>query len=318
MPAPLLPVIHQRRGTIVETVHPWSAVAVQHGKTLVHWGESVRTTWRSACKPVQLRVSLDVLGQPEVPETWLAVGSSSHSAEPIHLQTVLEILGRFQSQPEDLRCGTHLPISLPAMETILRANGQFSALHNNCSGKHAFMVAAARHAGWDLDYLPLEHPLQQKVLTLVKELCAAEPITAVDGCGVPTFDLPLEAIARAWSAIAAAMTREDDLLGKIGRAMAKYPELTSGTDRIDLAVVQHARLPLAVKVGAQGVFCMALPALETGVAIKIHSGVAEALPVAIDHVLTQLWPEGWSPVENWPALQVTNVVGRVVGDWLLG
>ena len=312
-----LPHIVQTRGDSVESVHPWSAVAVSDGRTVRRWGSETRTTWRSAAKPLQLHTSMTVLGQPDVPAPWLAVGSASHSAEPVHVGVVLEILARFGVGPEHLRCGTHPPAHGPSAEAILRSNGYFSALHNNCSGKHAFMVAAAQHAGWDLNYLPPGHPLQIRNRALVESLCDARSVLSVDGCGVPTFELPLEAIARAWSCVASAMGQPGDLLGRIGGAMAAHPELTSGTDRLDLAVVRRARGTIAVKVGAQGVFCMAIPSLRCGVAIKVHSGVAEALPVAIDVVLQALWPDGWSAHPEWPLLVVRNVAERDVGRWRL-
>ncbi len=310
-----MPVIEQVRGQSVESVHPWSAVALAHGRVVQQWGEPVTTTWRSAAKPVQLDVSLTVLGDPPVPTPWLALGAASHSGEPIHTAMAAAILAHFHLQPSDLRCGTHPPTYAPSAEAILRANGQFTDLHNNCSGKHSFMVAATQHAGWPMDYRPAEHPLQERVRQRVAELCQAEPRLSVDGCGVPTFDLPLVGIARAWSEIAAGMATGATRLGQIGQAMAKHPELTSGTDRLDLAVMQRARLPLAVKVGAGGVFCMALPDCQIGVAIKIHSGTAEALPVAIDAVLAAVWPAGWPQLADWPPLEVRNVVGRLVGGW---
>ena len=310
-----MPVIEQVRGSCVESVHPWSAVAIAHGRTVQSWGEPIATTWRSAAKPVQLDVSLEVLGDPAVPEPWLALGAASHSGQPVHTEMAAAILEYFHLQPDALRCGTHPPAHTPSAEAILRAGGHFTDLHNNCSGKHSFMVAAAQHAGWPLDYRPETHPLQLQIRQRVVELCQAEPVLAIDGCGVPTFSLPLAGIARAWSEIATAMYAGDTRLGRIGRAMAAHPELTSGTDRLDLAVTQRARLPLAVKVGAGGVFCIALPDAQTGVAIKVHSGVAEALPVAIDAVLSELWPAGWPQKAQWAPLEVKNVVGRLVGGW---
>ena len=310
-----MPVIEQVRDHSVESIHPWSAVAVHNNAVLQRWGDPVATTWRSAAKPVQLDVSLSVLGDPEVPTPWLALGAASHSGEPVHAAMAAAILAHFHLGSEHLRCGTHPPSHVPSADAILRAGGAFSDLHNNCSGKHAFMVAAAQHEGWPLDYRPADHPLQQRIRARVTELCNAEPVLSIDGCGVPTFELPLAAIARAWSVIAAGMADDTSRLGRIGRAMAAHPELTSGTDRLDLAVARRALLPLAVKVGAGGVFCMALPDIAVGVAIKIHSGAAEALPVAIDAVLGALWPSAWPDATDWPPLAVHNVVGKRVGSW---
>jgi L-asparaginase II len=142
-------------------------------------------------------------------------------------------------------------------------------------------------------------------------------VVATDGCGVPTFGFPVSGLARAWATLAAAMAARDvnARLHDIGWAMARYPELTSGTGRLDLQVVRGAREPMAVKIGAQGVFCMALPARGLGLAVKVHTGVTEALPAAVAATLASAAPGAFVPPEEWDLLRVRNVVGDVVGQY---
>lgn len=319
-----VPRIVQTRGGSIESEHPASVVAVRDNTVLWRAGDDRESTFRSASKPFQLACALAALDDPPLPPTWLAVGAASHSAEPVHVTLVTDILRHFELSPSGLRCGAHPPLHGPSAEAILRAGGRFTELHNNCSGKHAFMLAAARHQSWDEDYLPITHPLQRRIMEQLGAWMQHTPTHAIDGCGVPTFVQPLSAMARAWSRVAEAM---DDLakgrpldpwqarLGRIGEAMAAHPELTSGTGRLDLDVLRSAREPMAVKIGAMGVFCIALPTRRIGIAMKVHSGTADALPALVSWALAEVAPDAWCEPEAWALRAVRNVVGRPVGSW---
>lgn len=317
-----MPEILQTRGgydgdlaEVVEARHPWSAVAVVDGEVRWQAGLDLDTTWRSAAKPLQLAVCLDLLGRPNLCAEELAIGASSHSGEPQHLRWVREVLARFDVAEADLRCGTHPPAHEPTAQAILRTDGDYGPIHNNCSGKHAFMLAASARQRWDLDYRSPQHPLQQRIIAQIASWCGTQPRLAVDGCGVPTFGLPLSAIARAWAVVAeaTALGKAAAPLGPIGAAMAAQPWLTSGTGRLDESVVRHAREPMAVKVGAQGLFCIALPRRRMGLAIKVHSGSSEALPAAVAAALQLAAPDAWVEPPLWRLREVRNVSGLLVG-----
>ena len=193
---------HGKLAEVVEARHPWSAVAVVDGQVSWQVGPDLDTTWRSAAKPLQLAVCLELLGRPNLSPEELAIGAASHSGEPLHLRWVREVLARFDVAEADLRCGTHPPVHEPSAHAILRSDGEFGPIHNNCSGKHAFMLAAAARQRWDLDYRAPDHPLQVRIAEQVRQWCGDPLRLAVDGCGVPTFCLPLTAIARGWAAVA--------------------------------------------------------------------------------------------------------------------
>jgi L-asparaginase II len=319
-----MPTVLQYRGACLESEHPASAVAVRGGRVVWQAGDDRDTTYRSSSKPFQLACSLEALGDPAVTAEEMAVGAASHSAEPAHLALVSAVLARFGAPAEGLRCGAHPPGHAPSAEAIVRAGGRFTDLHNNCSGKHAFMLAAALHNGWEADYRPFEHPLQQRIVGRLAQWMEHAPAHAVDGCGVPTFIQPLSAVARSWEVLARAMRSvergsADDAwtarLGRIGSAMAAHPELTSGTGRLDLDVVRAAREPMAVKVGAGGLFCIALPGRETSVVVKVHSGAMEALPALVAWALAEAAPGAWREPDGWELRRVRNVAGRDVGGW---
>jgi L-asparaginase II len=310
-----MPRIEQWRGAQLEAVHTFSAVAVQGEQTVLSWGSDVSTTWRSAAKPFQLAVSLELLGDPEHSSEELAIGSASHSAQPEHLHHVRAILKRYALSPSGLRCGGHAPASPEAYAELLRSGGSVNDLHNNCSGKHAFMLAAATAQGWPADYRPADHPLQVRIAEAMSEVSAETPTWAIDGCGVPTWCHSLEAIARAWSRLASATADPDDTrLGTVGRAMAKHPFLVSGSDRLDLHLAHGAQETLITKVGAAGLLGMALPERGLGIALKTHAGNDKARAPAAEALLEALAPGAWIRPDPWPGPEVRNVVGERVGE----
>ncbi len=307
--------IIQRRGGHVESLHPFSAVAVQEGRVIDRLGSPFSCPWRSAAKPFQLRESLAVLGEVDLPARELAVGAASHTGEPLHLATVREILARFGIEESGLRCFPHPPLHAPTAHAVARSGQGFTDIHNNCSGKHAFMLAASVAAGWDRDYRSPEHPLQQRIRTRIVALCEEDPGHGVDGCGVPTFVFPLVAFGRAWERLALALGGEGDpVLGRIAGAMLAHPELVSGTGRLDLDISRGAREPLVVKIGAQALHCLALPERRLGIIVKVHSGVETALALATEAALEAFAPGAFERPEGWDWHLVRNVAGIPVGE----
>ncbi len=314
-----MPRVVQRRGGHAEGVHPFSAVAVQDGRVVGRLGEPIISTWRSAAKPFQLRASLAALGDPELPEDELAVGSASHTAEAVHLAVVRRILARFDRQERELLCFPHAPASRERADACIREGvAAWTDIHNNCSGKHAFMLAAAAARGWALDYRPPDHPLQRDIRARLVALCAAEPGHGVDGCGVPTFALEIAGFARAWAVLAqAAVGQGDPVLGRIAGAMLGHPMLVSGTDRLDRAVTRGAQEPLIIKIGAQALHCMALPDRRLGIVVKVHTGDESALASATRTALETFAPGAFERPDDWDRETVRNVAGVPVGDWIV-
>ncbi len=312
--------VEQTRGGLVETVHPVSAVVVSGGQVVARIGPSLRTFWRSSNKPLQLLVSLEHLPD-EVADALadedLAIGAASHSGQTGHTERVLALLTRFGLAPDQLRCGGHWPSHEGTKKAMIAGGATYSRLHSNCSGKHAFMLAACACAGLPLDYLPPEHALQQRVAARMAawgEERAEDVGVAVDGCGVPTFHVGLEGMARAYARLASEMRDPGSRAGRIGRAMAAHPWLVSGDGRIDLAVTRAATEPLAGKVGAEGLFCIAVPGRDLGIAIKCHTGQDAPLAVAVRAVCEVVTPGLLAADAPWPWAVVKNWEGLVVGE----
>lgn len=320
--------ILQTRGEHPETRHRARAVAVRDGAIVWASGPPTLSPWRSAAKPFQLWCSLEILGDPELSAIDLALGASSHSGQPDHVAALRDLMARLGVEEGALRCGAEPPWHRASWEALIRAGEPALEVHNDCSGKHSFFAAATRARGWPDDYREPDHPLQRRVTAFAAER-AGEPMgLAVDGCGVPVLCLSVAGMARAWAWLAEAMQGADPWTGqqgastdpglaraaRIGWAMAHNPWWTSGDDRLDLEIARGAREPLVGKIGAGGVFCLALPERRLGVAVKVLSGDESALGVAVAEALARAAPGAWSPPEGWDRPVVRNVVGRKVGE----
>ena len=313
-----MPFVVQRRGSTIEARHAFSAVCVDGaGNVRDQVGEDLRTTWRSAAKPFQLEVSLRLLpreGVEALDGPSLALGTASHHAEPDHLAGVQQLLERWGCVERDLRCGAHDPVNLDAQRALILSGREATLLHNNCSGKHAFMVAACRAQGWSADYLDSEHPLQLQILQNVELRSGVQGVgRVVDGCGVPCFVLPLTGMARAWAQVAEAASTGEGLLGRIGRALLDYPWYASGTGAVDGELVYRTGGAVMAKVGAEALLCLGLPTLGLGAAIKVHSGSSLAREVAVRWVLRRWrdlgWPDSGLPLDE----ELRNCVGTQCG-----
>lgn len=313
-------VVHGLRNGHLETLHPCSAVVIDAavGKTVFSAGPDLATFWRSASKPFQLLTSLAHLDGSTVDsldDCDLALGAASHSGQASHVLRVRALLERFGLKESQLQCGA----SAPMHEPTARTHSQYQIAMNNCSGKHTFMLAASQQQGWPLDYRDPGHPLQVANHAAVDSFAGNAHRVGIDGCSIPTFHGSLSGQARAWSHIAVAMVAgptskgpdSTARLGRIGWAMHQHPFFMSGNGRLDLAVVTRASEPLTVKIGAEGLFCIARPGASQGIAVKVHSGLSEALGPAVRAVMERL---GVTFSGRLPGESVRNVRGVVVGE----
>ena len=253
------------RGETVESMHRVHAAAVKDGQLVESAGDPGLVTFmRSAAKPIQaqpLARACEDLDQRD-----LAIASASHLADEAQLAAVEALLGKAPATEEDLECGPF----------------QGSKLKHNCSGKHAGMLALCHVNGWPYEgYRLAEHPCQQAMLAEIAGLAGTNAIpTAVDGCGVVTFALPLERMA-------AAFTRID---ARIAAAMRAYPELIRGPQALDTNLMQELS-GWTAKGGAEGLLCAAGPE-GLGVALKAEDGQQRALRPAFGSFLDRLGLDG--------------------------
>ena len=285
-----VPVARVVRNGVVESVHHGHVVGLDAdgGAAVVAGDPGVTFFPRSSLKPVQavamLRAGLDLSGE------LLALAAASHSGEPPHLEGVHRILAGAALAESDLQNTPDRPLD-PDEAARWRVAGRApTPLAQNCSGKHAAMLATCRAAGWDLTgYLDPAHPLQRHVRATVEELTGV-PVahTAVDGCGAPLFSSTPAGLARAVARIATAPP--DSPEGRVGAAMRAHPWWVAGTGR-DVTRLAAALPGLVAKDGAEGVFAAALPDGRT-VVVKVLDGAPRALAPVVGAVLRRLGGPG--------------------------
>jgi L-asparaginase II len=286
MPVPLARVV---RSGLEESVHLGDvAVADAAGRVVVSAGDPGRRAFARSCmKPLQATVSLS-LSSYDFADREVAVMCASHNAEPVHVAAVRSILSRSGVPETALRCPAMLPWDQASM---LEAPDRLP-INSDCSGKHAGMLAAARHQGWPLEtYREPDHPLQVHVLDAVRLVSGASGIdVGVDGCGVAVHGMPLVAIATIYARLAEPGALAAPLEPHARRAIAAMvaePYLVAGRNRVDTAVMD-AVPGVVVKAGAEGMICAGLLGRGLGIAIKVGDGSFRACGPALIRALSSL------------------------------
>jgi len=262
------------------------------------------TYLRSAAKPFQA-LPLVLAGGIErfsLTAADLALICASHGGTPEHTARAASLLERGGFTADDLLCGAHPPMDRESARRLQEDGISPTALHNNCSGKHAGMLLACRLLELPAaDYIDLAHPLQQRILDHVARLCGlpAEAVgVGIDGCSLPTFHLPVEAAARSYGALAysagaglgAAMDPAlREALERIVRSMAEAPEMVAGPGRFTTRLIAATGGRVVGKEGAEGFYALAVRGpVAFGIALKIADGGERCRDGVVLDVLRQL------------------------------
>lgn len=278
------------RGDHVESRHQVLAAVVDgSGRVVAASGDVHQTTfWRSCAKPFQVMPLLEAGGFDELPWEFdeLTLACASHGGEPEHVAVVESMLQDLGREEGDLVCGPHEPLA-PRGARIARESGiRLSRLHNNCSGKHAAMLALAHTQGWPMDgYERMGHPVQRAAAGSVARWAEVGPdsmLRATDGCGVVVFGMPLRNMAGAYARLAHAIRRREEVPTRIIEAIRSRPHLFAGTDRFDTILLEETDGRVLAKIGAEGVHSVAVIDAGLGVAIKVVDGGTRAqLPAVL-------------------------------------
>jgi len=296
---PSVPLVEVTRGSSRECLHRGAvAVVDREGRLRYATGDpDLELFLRSSAKPLQAiplveSGGADALG---LTEEELAVTCGSHAAEPVHLSAVRSILSKAGLDERALQCGAHAPGDAEAAAALVRSGQAPTAIHNNCSGKHAGMLAACRTRGWPVEtYRASDHPLQREIAAIVCAFSGAARETmalGTDGCGVPTFHLTVCEVARAFARLAdpsGLPSRRAEAVRRLGRAMVAYPVLTSGTGRLNTVLLEALGDRLFCKTGAEGVYGVALVGRGWGIGVKIEDGNSRGMGAVILETLRQL------------------------------
>jgi L-asparaginase II len=327
--------VNALRGGIVESLHR-GAIAIVDADGSLHTatGDIERPVFpRSAVKVLQA-LPLVQSGAAErfgLVDEELALACASHGGEPRHAETAAGMLTKAGVDAEALECGTHWPYHDGSIKALAAAGASPSALHNNCSGKHAGFVcvgclmAADRGAdvrGFLRGYVQPDHPVMREVTVSLESTTGyrlADAARGVDGCSIPTYAVPLRHLAHAFAKVATGVglsAGQAVAARRLRRAVAAAPFMVAGSGRFDTRVMQALGERVFCKVGAEGVHCAALPELGLGVAIKMDDGNnARAVEVVMAAVIRRLLPlEGEAaallqsladvPLRNWNGIEV--------------
>jgi L-asparaginase II len=287
------------RNGFVESVHHGRFVAVDgSAQVLLAVGDVAAPMFaRSSLKPLQTLGMLAAGWDPDDDEQ-VALACASHSGEPAHLDVVRRILAAAGLDESALDNTPGLPLNDGAADDLIRSGGRPDRLHQNCSGKHAAMLATCVANGWPVDgYRDPAHPVQQAIRRSIEE-AAGERVehVAVDGCGAALFSTSLTGLARAFAGLA---TATDGPAHRVARAMRSHPWLVGGTGR-DVTTLMEVLPGLVAKDGAEGVWAVAT-ADGVGVAVKIDDGSGRARTPVLVEALRRLTAGGAAAASN-PAL----------------
>ena len=301
------PLVEVKRGSITESRHRGHVIAVDaDGRVVARLGAPEMVTYlRSSAKPFQ-SLPLVASGAADgfgFSEREIAIACGSHSGEPLHEATVAGMLRKIGLDESALKCGVHEPFNREVALAMRERGEPFRVLQNNCSGKHAGLLALALHLGAPIEtYDQLDNPVQQAIAETVAQFAGvprAELAIGVDGCGVPVFGVPVQAMALMYARLVAPPTEFEEMTRaacqRIVQALTTYPELVGGAgERLDTEVMRATRGAVVSKIGAEGVYTAGVrPSAQwprgLGLALKIEDGEnLRARPTVVIESLRQL------------------------------
>jgi L-asparaginase II len=328
--------IELTRGPLVESVHTGAlAIARANGEMVLQIGTVARPIFpRSAIKAFQALPLLESgaadrygFGAREI-----ALACASHSGTEEHATLAGRMLARAGRDVTALGCGAHAPMSEHAAFALRQSGRTPTALHNNCSGKHAGMVATCIHCGDAAEgYLSLDHPHQIRIAQALIDLTGA-PITAsnvgIDGCSAPNWTIPLTNLAHGF----ARLITGDGLSAsraahahRVTAACMAEPILVAGPGRFDTLAMTRLQNRVFVKTGAEAVYCGAFPELGLGFALKIDDGNMRASEAVMEALLQRVFGaqvafNKLGPVRNWQGTETGDVragaaLRRALDQW---
>jgi L-asparaginase II len=330
------PLVAVKRGGLTESRHRGHIVAVEPDGTIVAYlgAPETVTFLRSSAKPFQA-LPLLVSGAADrfgFTDEEIALACASHNGEPVHTRIVTAMLEKIGLGPEALKCGIHEPYSVEVARELRERGEAPNVLQNNCSGKHAGMLALALHLNAPVEtYHKAEHPVQLaigKTIARFTDIAVEDLAVAIDGCAVPVFGITVKAMALSYARLVAPPADFDeatrDACGRVVRVMNAFPELIGGTsDRLDTEIMKATPGRVISKVGADGVYTAGVNPCEEwprglGLALKIEDGDDRLArpPVVIESLrqLGVLHDESLEAVARYAFFPVLNRPGDVVGE----
>jgi L-asparaginase II len=292
------------RGRAVESVHTVHAVLINaDGAVEQSWGDpDFSTVARSTLKPLAALplIQSGAADALRLRDEWIALACASHGGTPMHLEQLRQWLSVLGCREEHLLCGPRAPLDARANAALARADVQPTRLHNDCSGEHLGFLSTALALGEPLTgYALAEHPVQHRVTTVVASLAGMDISTLEplpDGCGAPTFAMPLRSLALAAARFVQAEYGDGGVPSaarRIWTCCVNHQIIFGGPGRLDgiaLSAFDHDE-PALIKTGAEGVVIAGWAsgaAVPFGLAAKVEDGDGSARDAAAAALLLAL------------------------------
>lgn len=286
------------RGGVIESFHHGAVAVIDaDGGVVLALGDIDRPIFpRSAIKGFQALPLIETGAADRfgLLDAEIALACASHSGEPRHVETAASALAKAGLDFRCLECGTQWPMGEKAARAMAASGEVPSALHNNCSGKHAGFICIAVQEGHDpTGYIQPDHPLMREITAAVGEMTdydLSKTARGVDGCSIPTFAIPLRNIAHGFARFGSGQGLAPErarAAARLRKAVAAEPFMVAGTDRFCTLMMETLAARAFVKTGAEGVYCAALPELGLGVALKIEDGAGRAAETVMAALLTR-------------------------------
>lgn len=307
------------RGTTVESRHRGAVAVVDtQGSSVFSIGDIERPVFpRSAIKLVQALPLIEsgAADRFALSDAQLALACASHNGEPDHVAMAASMLDRIGLDVDALECGPHLPLHQNSAHALIRAGKAPTALHNNCSGKHAGFLCVANAMNVNhRHYVDPTHPAQRAVKAAIEDVAGVSlDAFGIDGCSIPTYAIPLRRLAYAFARVGTGHGLARDRAAACTRllnACFSEPWYFGGSGRFGTMVLERFRGRVFVKIGAEGVFSASLPELGLGIAGKCDDGGQRFAEVVLAALLirllslsaddeTALEPFVRPPIKNW-------------------
>ncbi|MBJ6126262.1 asparaginase [Microvirga splendida] len=317
------------RGHLVESRHRGSVSVVDaEGATVLSIGDVDRRVFpRSAIKALQAMplVESGIAEKYGLTDEEIALACASHSGEPDHVRVAASMLAKAGQDAGCLECGTHWPMGEAANRALAASGASPSALHNNCSGKHAgFICLACGQGEAPAGYVLADHPVQRTIREALEDItgaCHSIEKSGIDGCSIPTYAVRLPSLAFGFARFGTGIGLPGEgkaAAARIRKAVARHPFMVAGTGRFDTKLMECLGERVFVKVGAEGVYCASFPELGYGIALKAddgHARAAEAMMASLVLRFLDLSDEERQTVEalaqpvlkNWNGIEVGQI-----------
>ncbi len=325
--------IEVTRGPLLESFHTGAIAVVRaDGDIVMALGDITRDVFpRSSIKALQC-IPLVETGAADkfgFGDAELALACASHTGTTRHAALASDMLSAIGLDESALGCGAHLPLSMAAVKELWSSGREPGQLHNNCSGKHAGMLATAKHCGEALtDYWEPTHPVQRRVHDVMLELSGCElgeDVMGRDGCAVPNWAMPLQVMAAMFAKVVTGHgfgSARAKAAERILHACWAEPNLIAGKGRADSVVMRALPGRIFMKTGAEGVYCGAFPEFGLGFALKIDDGLTRASAGAAIALIEAVLPESKglmnrSVLKSWRGDEVGQIrTAPALGDAL--